>query len=174
MLTIKGFEIPEYKLQGSASRRAQMYKNSIIATLKKIGVPEDDVDIDLISIAIQRRPAVVSWYFDERHLYFSYNKFNFIGNIHVLAKILEKYVEAMLNNERSASEFINDFAEDKDVEKKREEARKLLDVGDTKDMKEIDRKYKQLAKDHHPDMGGDTKLFQEINNAHKLLKRELI
>jgi hypothetical protein len=173
-MTVKGFEIPEYKLQGSASRRAQMYKNSIIATLKKIGVHEDDIKIDLISIAIQRRPAAVSFWFDDRHLYFSYTKSNFIGNIHVIAKVLEKYVEALINEERSMNDFINDFAEDKDVESKREEARELLGVGDTLDIDEINKKYKQLARDHHPDMGGDTKIFQEINNAHKLLKRELV
>ena len=172
-MTVKGFEIPEYKLQGSTSRRAQMYKNGIIASLRKIGVPEDDVKIDLIPIAIQRRPAAASWWFDDRHLYFSYNKSNFISNLHVIAKVIEKYVEALINEERTVNDFVNDFAEDKDVEKKRLEARELLDVGDTLDMDKINKRYKKLARDHHPDMGGDTKIFQEINNAHKLLKREL-
>ena len=107
MLTIKGFEIQEYKLQGSANRRAVMYKNTIVATLKKVGVPEDDIEIDLIPIAIQRKPAAVAWYFEDTHLYFSYTKFNFIGNIYVISKVLEKYVEALLNGERSANDFIN-------------------------------------------------------------------
>ena len=173
MLSVKGFEIPEYKLQGSAGRRSVMYKNSIIATLRKIGVVEDDITVDLIPIAIQRKPAMVSWYFEDSHLYFSFTKFNFIGNIHVISKVLEKYVEALLSGERSANEFIGDFSEDEDVEKKREQARELLGVGDSKDMKDIDAKFKQLAKDHHPDKGGDIKKFQEINNAHKLLRREL-
>ena len=174
MLTVKGFEIPEYKVQGSSSRKAVMYRNSIIATLKKVGVSEDDVEIDLIRVAIQRRPAAVSWYYDDIHLYLSYNMLNFIGNIHVISKVLDKYVEAMLNGEKSAEDFIRDFSEDRDVEKKREEARELLGVGDTKERAEMDRKYKQLAKDNHPDKGGDTKKFQEINRAHKLLKRELV
>ena len=174
MIIVKGFEIAEHKIQGSSSRRSVMYKNSIIATLKKIGVPEDDVNIELIPIPIQRKAAAVSWYYENTHLYFSYNQFDFVGNIHVIAKVLEKYIEAMLSGERSKSDFIKDFSEDRDVEKKRKEARELLGVGDTLDMKEVDKKYKQLAKDHHPDIGGDTKKFQEINRAHKLLKRELI
>jgi len=127
----------------------------------------------LIAVAIQRKPASVSWYYHDIHLYFSYNKFNFVGNIHIIAKVLEKYVEAILNGEKSSEDFIRDFSEDRDVEEKRKEARELLGVGDTQDMKEIDRKYKQMAKDNHPDKGGDTKKFQEINKAHKLLKREV-
>ena len=174
MLNIKGFEIAEYKIQGSSSRRALMYKNSIISTLRKIGIPEDDINIELINVAIQNKPAAVSWYFHDSHLYFSYNKFNFVANMHVIAKLLERYVEALLNGEKSEEDFIRDFSEDVDVEEKRKQARELLGVGDTKDAKEIDRKYKELAKDHHPDKGGDTKKFQEINKAHKLLKRELV
>ena len=174
MLIIKGFEIPEYKMQGSSSRRAVMYKNTIIASLKKAGVPEDDINLDLIPVAIKKKAAVVSWYYDDFHLYFSYNQFNFIGNIHVISKVLEKYVEALLNGEKSSSDFIRDFSEDVDVEKKRKGARELLGVGDTLDMVEIDKKYKELAKNYHPDMSGDIRKFQEINRAHKLLKRELI
>src|SRR3989344_3754821 len=174
MLNIKGFAISEYLPRDSANRRALMYKNSIISSLKKIGISEDDIKIDLIPIAIQKKQASAAWYFKNSHLYFSYTKFNFIVNIHVIAKLLEKYVEAILSGERTIDEFIKDFAEDEDIEKKREEARIVLGVGDTKDMAEIDRKYKQLAKDYHPDKGGDTKVFQEINNAHQLLKRELL
>ena len=42
------------------------------------------------------------------------------------------------------------------------------------DMGLINKKYKVLAKEHHPDMPmGSTEKFKEINNAHKTLKREL-
>ena len=38
----------------------------------------------------------------------------------------------------------------------------------------INKKYKELAKEHHPDMpGGNTEKFKAINHAHKTLKREL-
>ena len=41
-------------------------------------------------------------------------------------------------------------------------------------MAEIDVKYKELAKKHHPDMpSGNLEKFKEINNAHKTLKKEL-
>ena len=41
------------------------------------------------------------------------------------------------------------------------------------DLDEINKKYKELAKEHHPDKGGNTEDFKAINKAHKMLKREL-
>ena len=57
----------------------------------------------------------------------------------------------------------------------RKEAREILGVEENVlDMAHIDKKYKTLAKKYHPDMpDGDLEMFKKINNAHKLLKREL-
>ena len=42
------------------------------------------------------------------------------------------------------------------------------------DTTEIDKKYKVLAMKYHPDMpDGNLEKFKAINNAHKMLKREL-
>ena len=30
-------------------------------------------------------------------------------------------------------------------------------------LEELDKQYKELAKQHHPDIGGDTKIMQAIN-----------
>lgn len=58
---------------------------------------------------------------------------------------------------------------------KRKEARKTLDVEeDCMDLAAIDVQYKRLAKNTHPDMlTGSTEAFKSLNNAHKILKREL-
>ena len=41
-------------------------------------------------------------------------------------------------------------------------------------MEEINQKYKVLAKKCHPDMpDGNIEIFQKLNKAHKLLRREL-
>ena len=45
---------------------------------------------------------------------------------------------------------------------------------DGENLEDINKKYKVLAKDAHPDMSnGDTERFKAINHAHKILKREL-
>ena len=57
---------------------------------------------------------------------------------------------------------------------KRKEARKLLGVDENcTDLDEINKKYKEPAKECHPDKGGDTEKFQALNRTHKTLKREL-
>ena len=174
-MKVKGYEFKEPLIRDSYDRRAVLFRNNILESLQKIGLSEDDVDIPLEKNARMKAAASVTWYFEGHHLYFSYGlAAKFVENLYVVSKVIELGVKALLEGEKTVEEFVRDFSEDRDVEKKRKEARELLGVGDTLDMKEVDKKYKQLAKDHHPDIGGDTKKFQEINRAHKLLKRELI
>jgi len=46
---------------------------------------------------------------------------------------------------------------------------------DTIDLDVINKRYKHLAKEHHPDMStGNADKFKAINNAHKILNRELM
>lgn len=45
----------------------------------------------------------------------------------------------------------------------------ILGVNRTADQEEIKRAYRKLASQHHPDRGGDTKKFQEIQSAYEIL-----
>lgn len=47
---------------------------------------------------------------------------------------------------------------------------KTLGVPKNATQDDIKRAYRKLAKEHHPDRGGDQKLFQQINEAHDTLK----
>ena len=72
------------------------------------------------------------------------------------------------------SKTFHHFNEDQDIEKQRVEAREILGVEkDCLDLEVINAKYKNLAKNHHPDAGGDQEMFKKINRAHKMLKKEL-
>ena len=44
-----------------------------------------------------------------------------------------------------------------------------LGVNETADANEIKRAYRKLASQHHPDKGGDTKKFQEVEEAYRVL-----
>lgn len=175
-IKIKGYEITPLIIRDTYDRRAQQYKNNIIETLHKIGLTEDDINIKLESSAYRNAPASASWYIDGHHLYYNYKiAKKYVENLYIVFKVIELEVKALLAEQKTMAEFIADFSEERDVEEKRTEARALLGVEEhINDMALINTKYKDLAKKNHPDMpGGDTEKFKRINNAHKILKREL-
>ena len=175
-LKIKGHEFNSIIARDSFHRRAVQNRNKIIDTLRKIGLTEDDVEVKVEPAAMKKAPASATWYFEGYRMHYSYRASGkFVDNLYVVFKVIELEVNALLNETRTVNEFISEFSEDKDVKKQREEARELLGVShDTIDLGLIDRKYKELAKQFHPDMPtGDVEKFKAINRAHKILRREL-
>ena len=174
MVNIRGHEIT-VNVKDSSNRRALQFKNNIIGTLSKLGLTDDDIDIPLERVVIKKSKASCKWYYDHHHLYFSYNGLKFIENLYIVSKVIEFEVNALLNKEKTSSEFIEVFTEDEKVEQERKDARKYLGVSeDCRDFKMITDKYKEMAKKLHPDTdSGDTEEFKKLNKAHKTLKREL-
>lgn len=175
IITVRGHEFSELVIKDSYDRRAIQFKNNIIATLKKIGLTENDVEVVLPKIARMKGVAAASWYFDGRNMYFSYRSAStFVQNLYVVSKVIEAEVALLVAGEKNSENFVRDFTEDRDVEIQRREARKILGVEENCiDIEIINKSYKLLAKQAHPDLGGDLEKFKEINNAHKMLKREL-
>ena len=90
-------------------------------------------------------------------------------------KVIEAEMQLLVSSEKRFDEFCREFMEEKNIDKIRAEAREILGVPtDCLDFELIHTNFKKLAKEHHPDMGGDLEMFKKINNAHKVLKRELI
>jgi hypothetical protein len=177
VVKIKGHEINTMTIKDSFNRRAVQFQNNIIQLLSKISVVEDDIDIPLESVALKKAPASVSWYFDGHHLHYSYNGCNkFVENLFVVQKVLEIEIAALIDGEKTVEDFVSEFREEHDVADRRKDAREVLGLEhDVRDMEVIDKAYKNLAKEHHPDRdGGDIVKFKEINHAHKVLKRELM
>lgn len=176
LINVKGHEFNAFNVKDSSTRRAIQFRNNIIESLKKLGITEDDIDVPLETLAFKRAPASALWFIDGHRLYYSYSLAEkFVENLYVVAKVIELEVKALVEERKTFEEFAADFTEDKNVEEQRKKARALLGVShDSKDMDLINKKYKELAKEHHPDMpGGNTEKFKAINHAHKTLKREL-
>ncbi len=175
-IKIKEYEITPIIIRDSYARRAAQYRNKIIETLKKIGVKEDHIIIDLETNAFKSTPAAASWYIEGHHLYYSYKiAKKYVENLAIVFTVIELEVNALLSGQKTFEEFISAFTEDPDVEKSRIEAREILGVDhDVIDFDVIDAKFKDLAKKAHPDMPtGNTEQFKKINHAHKILRREL-
>ncbi|MBS3123178.1 J domain-containing protein [Candidatus Woesearchaeota archaeon] len=175
-ITLKGHNITPLLIRDSYDRRAVGYRNSIYETLKLIGFKKDDIDMKEDINAYRFAPASVAFYIDGHRLYYSYKLAKkYVENLYIVFKVIDLEVKAVLSGEKTMREFIATFTEDKDVEGERKEARRLLGLADdVTDMNVINAKYKELAKSNHPDMnGGNQEKFKAINNAHKVLKREL-
>jgi curved DNA-binding protein CbpA len=49
------------------------------------------------------------------------------------------------------------------------EALKFMDIPPLSSIKDIKRQYKKLAKKYHPDILGDTKMMEKLNESYKVL-----
>jgi len=175
VVRVKGYEITVIPVRDSSTRRSVQFKNKIINALKILKLTEDDIEVPLEPVAIKKAKASVSWYFRGHYLHYNYKACHtFIDNLFVVLRVIELEIHSLTNKQKTVEEFIREFSEDEDVEKQRKEARETLGLEhDVVDLKIIDNVYKELAKKHHPDKGGDDSEFKAINKAHKILKREL-
>ncbi|MCL7410822.1 MAG: J domain-containing protein [Methanosarcinaceae archaeon] len=176
MVKIKGHEIGSIVVKDASNRRSIQFKNNIIKILKKIDVIEDDINIPLEKIAIKKAKASATWYISDHRMHFSHNmQSKYVENLYVLFKVIEIEVNLVISGENTLRDFISEFKEDSDVYDRRKEAREFFDCPhDETDFEVINKKYKVMAKELHPDMStGDTEKFKKLNIAHKILKREL-
>lgn len=177
MVKIKGNEIEAPRITGSFDRKAVQIQNSIVETLKKLGIERDNVRVNVETVAHKKAPASVAWWFNGRNLKYSYSLMpKFVENLYIIDKVLKIEVAKLLSGEIIFDQFAREFSEEDDLSDQLAEARKLLGVSpDEKDFELISKNYKELAKKHHPDMsGGDHDMFQKINAAHKLIRKELM
>ena len=176
MVRIKGHEITPVITRVAATRKAQQFKNKIETILKRIGISEYDTEIHLETIAIKKAKASATWWLSGHRMHYSYNSQNkFVDNLYIVLKVIELEVNSLISKEKSIEEFISTFREESDVDKSRKKAREFLGVDENEnDLEVITKKFKNMAKELHPDKPtGDTEKFKELNHAHKILKREL-
>jgi hypothetical protein len=173
---IKGHSINVVNAKDSFNRRALQYKNKLISALEKLGTVRDDIELEIGGNCGRKAKATVTWYYDgHRMQYENASQKRFVDNLCVVSQVIEKEVSLVLSEKKPLEEFIEEFAEDEDVHDERKEAREFFGLEeDHKDINEVNRKYKEMAKTLHPDTPtGDVEKFKKLNHAHKILKREL-
>lgn len=173
---IKGHDIDIMPVTSSFDRRALQFSNKLIDTLGKLGVKRDDIECELEGSGVRKAPAFVTWYAEGHRMHYGHSlQTKFVDNLQVVMKVIEREVDLVLAEEKTLQEFIDEFREEEDVHEKRKEAREFLGLEhDVKDMEVINKRYKEMARDLHPDMpSGSTEKFKKLNHAHKTLKREL-
>ncbi|HLC58788.1 MAG TPA: DnaJ domain-containing protein [Candidatus Nanoarchaeia archaeon] len=175
-INLKGNEFEVKFVTGSANRYADLFRNKIIFHLRKIGVHQDFIKLKEEPSPLVKKGVEVFWYLNGSRCYYSYDRqARYVDNLQVVSKLIEIEASNILDKSKTMEEFIFDFKEDSELVEKRKEAREYLNLDENeKDMLIIDKQYKTMAKDAHPDMpNGSTEKFKKLNEAHKILKKEL-
>jgi len=176
VLKIKGHSVNFIPTKDNFNRRALQYKNKLINALEKLGTQRDDVDLEIDGYGGRDAKASVVWYFKGNRLYYEVStQKKYVDNLFIVSKIIENEVDLVLSDKKPLEEFLAEFREDEDVHDERKEAREFFGLDEKhKDMDEINKRYKDLAKTLHPDTPtGDVEKFKQLNHHHKILKREL-
>jgi len=175
-IKIKGHSVKFTPAKSNFNRLALQYKNKLINSLEKLGAKRDAVELELGGYCGREAKASFVCYFNGNRLYYEVSsQKKYVDNLFLVSQIVSNEVELVLSDKRPIEEFIAEFREDEDVHDERKEAREFFGVEhDHKNMEEIDKKYKELARTLHPDMPtGDVEKFKQLNHHHKILKREL-
>ncbi|MEK6959392.1 MAG: molecular chaperone DnaJ [archaeon] len=175
-INIKGHKIILIPAKDSFNRRAVQHKNKLIFALEKIGVKSDDIELELGGHSGREAKATATWFYKgHRMQYECTTQKKFVDNLYIVSKVIEGEVENVLSEKKPLEEFIEEFAEDEDVNDERKEAREFFGLAPNhKNIDEVNLRYKEMAKTLHPDMPtGDIDKFKKLNHAHKILKREL-
>ena len=176
IIKVRGHEYKLSLITNSFNRRATHMQNMIIEKLRVLGLTPDDIDVSEERVPFKKAPASVSFWYDHCHLHFSYNKMNkFVDNLLVVSKVIDHSINQLVDEKISIQDFVGSFREEDGFDQSRIDARKFFDLDeDHINLDEINKKYKALAKSLHPDMpGGDMEKFKQLNQHHKILKREL-
>lgn len=178
IFSVKGHEI-ELKITKSAyDRKAIMFANSIVEELNKLNIVRDDIEIKTNILGSKNIPATLEFWAQGHYLRFSYTLTKrFIDNLYIIKELVRIEVDEVLKGKKDLLEFFQTFAGEsnrKEITKELINAKKILKLDENEhDLEVINKAYKKLAREHHPDLGGSMEEFQNINKAHKFIKKEM-
>lgn len=175
---VKGHEIVVRVTKAGYDRKSILYVNTIVQELKKLNIQRDDIEVKTNVLGNKDIPAVLEFWADGHYLRFTYSMTKrFIDNLYVIMELIKLEVNDVLTGKINLNEFYHRFTQEdnpKEINNKLKEAKSILGLGASEaDIEVINKAYRNLAKSHHPDLGGDLNEFKKINKAHKLIKKEM-
>jgi hypothetical protein len=176
--SVKGHEIEGKITKSAYDRKVVLFANNIIDELKKLNINRDDIEIKVNVLGNKNVPAVIEFWAQGHYGRFSYSVTKrFVDNMYIIMELVKLEVAEVLEGKKQMSEFFHTFESEgdrKEISKDIDEAKRTLGVKeDEKDLEVINKAYKKLAREHHPDAGGDLEEFKKVNKAHKLIKKEM-
>lgn len=162
-------------------KTASILSQGIFRDLEKIGIEKSYVDLPIPRNSLSREEptAQISWRANKEEFYYSCNtQERFVDNLGVIARVIHQETYAIRNGLKSFGMVMNQFRlgfDEKNQKEKVISPREILGIPDyINDIDYITFKYKDKAKELHPDMQtGDATKFKALNEAYEQLKKEL-
>lgn len=155
------------------------YKRKILEAFSKIGIEPPYLDVVFgggMGHTSTDGWAEVTWTISNKdHSYKCSSQPRAVDNLAAIAQIIEVDSKAIRRGLKTFGQVMNQFriGYDPDAPHTRT-AREIIGVPDSmNDLEYITFKYKQKAKELHPDQSGDAEEFKELNEAYEQLKKEL-
>ena len=169
------YKISPYRARNSLA----YYKRKIVDAFKTIGIEPPYLDIVFgggMGLYSEDGWAEVTWTIDGKdHSYKCDSQPRAVDNVAAISQIIEADCKAIRRGLKTFGQVMNQFRIGYDADAPRTKSpREILGIpAHINDLDYVKFKYKQKAKELHPDQGGDPEQFKELQEAYGVLKKEL-
>ena len=177
VIEVNGKRVEIKPTKSRFQRTAYQLSQDIYRALERVGITKDYIDLPMCRNPLKRdEPAMISWTVNGKDYYFECSKQErFVDNLGVIAKVIEQESYAIRNGLKPFGMAMNQFRLGYDPDgKMKRSPREILGVPEyVKDAEYIKFRYKQKARELHPDQGGDPEKFKELQEAYEELRKEM-
>ena len=160
----------------SAGKNIGAYKRDILRWLERIGISKEHVSIEHSHYGYEDPFAEIRWVVNNKEYYYKCNtQDNATGCVAAIEQLVHYEVIFIERGIKTFGQVMNQFRIGFDPEAPHTRTpREIIGIPDSNnDLAYIKFKYKQKAKELHPDQGGDPEQMQELNEAFEQIKKEL-
>ena len=175
-IEVNGKSIKIRPTKSKFERSAFQISQEIYQAFERIGITRDFITLELPRNPLKNDlPAEIAWVVNGKDHYYSCDtQETYRDNLGVISKVIIQDAYAIRNGMKSLGQVMNQFRIGYDPESPNiKTPRQILGLSESmNDFEYIKYKYKQKAKEMHPDTGGDPNQFNELNEAYNALKKE--
>ena len=174
-ITVNGREVIIKQNESNFKKSISTMMREIKQSFKLIGITEEFIELNMPRYGEEKRTKVaeVTWSVNGvNHYYRSDKQCSFQNNLGVINKVIEMDAYAIRKGLKPFGQVMSQYL----LEGGKAELTPRQFLGIREDMKDlgyIEYKYKEKAKEMHPDVGGDAEEFKKLQEAYNKIKEEL-
>ncbi len=160
----------------SASKNIGAYKRDTLRWLERIGITKEFISIEHSHYGYEESFAEIRWMVNDKEYYYKCNtQDTATGCVAAIEQLVHYEVIFIERGIKTFGQVMNQFriGYDPDAPHART-PREIIGIPEhINDIEYIKFKYKQKAKELHPDKGGNAEDFKDLQEAYSKLKKEL-